>query len=86
MSGGYSSYSELTPEDLAVFESVTDDGYIGRVLYTPQLVSKQIVAGVNYRFKCEASQPPAEVLWEAVVDVFQPLEGKPARVTGITTV
>jgi hypothetical protein len=41
-----------------------------------------VVAGVNYRFKCSASKPPAYVIWECIVEIFQPLDGEP-YITGI---
>lgn len=78
--GGWSPYTALTAEDRKVFDEATA-GLVG-VKYTPQLVSKQVVAGVNYRFKCEASMPPSMVVWEAIVEIFQPLGQKP-HVVGI---
>jgi mevalonate kinase len=80
VAGGWSAYHKLTPEDKAVFDEATK-GFVG-VTYTPQTVSTQVVAGVNYRFKCLASIPPAEVVWEAIVEIFKPLNGKP-YITGI---
>ncbi len=31
---------------------------------------------MNYRFKCDASIPLAEVMWEAIIEIFQPLPGE----------
>jgi hypothetical protein len=78
--GGWSPYHPLTAQDKAVFDEAMN-GFVG-VKYTPNTVSTQVVAGTNYRFKCTASMPPSEVVWEAIVEIFQPLNGKP-YVTGI---
>ncbi len=78
--GGWSAYHKLTPEDRLVFDEAMK-GFVG-VKYTPISVSTQVVAGMNYRFKCEASMPPSEVIWEAIVEIFKPLNGAP-YVTGI---
>lgn len=78
--GGWSAYHPLTTEDKAVFDEAMK-GFVG-VKYTPQAVSTQVVAGTNYRYKCIASMPPAQVVWEAIVEIFQPLDGVP-YVTGI---
>lgn len=78
--GGWSPYHPLTAQDKAVFEQAMK-GFVG-VKYTPQTVSTQVVAGTNYRFKCTASMPPALVVWEAIVEIFQPLKGEP-HVVGI---
>ena len=83
MFGGWTPYHDLTAEDKAVFDEAMS-GFVG-VTYKPQTVSTQVVAGVNYRFKCQASMPPAEVIWEAIVEIFSPLEGKP-HITGITRI
>lgn len=80
MVGGWSPYHPLTPQDRKVFDEAMN-GFVG-VQYTPNTVSTQVVAGTNYRFKCTASMPPSEVIWEAIVEIFQPLNGKP-YVTGI---
>ena len=78
--GGWTPYHDLTPEDRRVFDEAMS-GFVG-VTYKPQSVSTQVVAGTNYRFKCQASIPPAEVLWEAIVEIYQPLDGKP-HIVGI---
>ncbi|QXP72450.1 hypothetical protein H0I31_01750 [Tenacibaculum sp. AHE15PA] len=79
--GGWTAYHALTTEDRKVFDEALK-GFVG-VSYTPNQVSTQVVAGVNYRFKCSASIPPSEVIWEAIVEIYQPLDGK-AHITGIT--
>ena len=73
--GGWSLYQALTASDKMVFDEALS-GFVG-VVYTPQSVSTQIVTGTNYRFKCAASIPPSEVIWEAILEIYQPLEGKP---------
>jgi hypothetical protein len=78
--GGWTSYHKLTPEDKLVFDE-TLKGFVG-VKNTPNTVSTQVVAGINYRYKCTASFPPTEVIWEAIVEIYKPLNGKP-YITGI---
>jgi len=78
--GGWTPYHNLTPDDKLVFNEALK-GFVG-VTYTPESVSTQLVAGTNYRFKCTASQPPAEVVWQAIVEIFKPLKGAP-YITGI---
>ena len=84
LTGGWTSYHKLTNEDQSVFDEALY-GFVG-VSYSPNSVSTQVVAGTNYRFKCTASMPPAEVVWEAIIEISQPLgEGKP-YITGITRI
>jgi hypothetical protein len=78
--GGWTPYHKLTNEDQHVFDQAMKD-FVG-VKYTPLTVSTQLVAGMNYRFKCSATMPPAYVIWEAIVDIFKPLNGPPV-ITGI---
>lgn len=78
--GGWTLYHPLTPSDQKVFTEAMK-GFVG-VKYTPQSVSTQVVAGKNYRFKCAASMPPSNAVWEAIVEIFDPLNGAP-YVTGI---
>ncbi|REH54811.1 hypothetical protein C7448_102336 [Tenacibaculum gallaicum] len=77
--GGWSPYRDLTSEDKVIWNETPKP--LG-VDYTPFAVSTQIVNGVNYRFKCTASMPPAEVVWEAIVEIYKPINGKP-RIIGI---
>ncbi|WP_332879177.1 hypothetical protein [Massilia sp. S19_KUP03_FR1] len=78
--GGWTPYHGVTPADAAVFKTALN-GFVG-VHYSPTAVSTQVVAGENFRYKCTASIPPADVMWEAVVEIYQPLNG-PAYITGI---
>nr|WP_294938830.1 hypothetical protein [uncultured Flavobacterium sp.] len=82
--GGWTAYHSLTPADQKVFDEAMK-GFVG-VKYTPQTVATQVVAGTNYRFKCTASIPPAMVIWEAMVEIFQPLGGQPPYITGIVRI
>lgn len=81
IAGGWTKYHSLTADDRAVFDEAMN-GFVG-VKYNPQSVATQVVQGTNYRFRSEASMPPTEVTWEAVVEIYKPLEGKP-YITGIT--
>ncbi|RXJ69340.1 hypothetical protein CRV08_04870 [Halarcobacter ebronensis] len=73
MPGGWSAYHDLTPEDESVFHEALA-GFVG-VHYTPFAVSTQVVAGMNYKYKCEASMPPSDVIWEVIIEIFKPLHG-----------
>lgn len=81
--GGWTAYHPLTAADKLVFQEAMS-GFVG-VTYTPETVSTQVVAGTNYRFNCTASMPPAEVIWNAIVEIYQPLSGKP-YITGIVRI
>lgn len=78
--GGWTHYHALSPDDQEVF-TIALTGFVG-VKYVPTSVATQIVAGENFRYKCASSQPPAGVIWESIVEIFQPLKGKP-HITGI---
>jgi hypothetical protein len=80
--GGWSPYRKPTAEDLAVFNEAIK-GLIG-VKYTPELVSTQVVAGMNYKFICIAEPSTVEPLqYKATVQIYAPLDAKP-YVTHIT--
>lgn len=81
--GGWSSYHPLTADDKKVFDEAMK-GFVG-VKYTPTAVKTQVVNGTNYRFKCTASLPGSTAVSEAVVEIFQPLNGAPV-LTGIHTI
>ncbi|MEG1590332.1 hypothetical protein [Chryseobacterium sp.] len=81
--GGWTAYHALTSEDQKVFDEAMR-GFVG-VKYSPKLVSTQLVNGTNYRFKCDASMPPSDVIWEAIVEVYCPIEGVP-HVVSITRI
>jgi len=75
MPGGWTEYRNLTSEDKAVFDEALE-GFVG-VKYTPNSVAIQVVAGMNYRFKCDAQLPSGGNKWEAIIQIYQPLEGRP---------
>ncbi|TRW23548.1 hypothetical protein FMM05_12870 [Flavobacterium zepuense] len=84
VAGGWTAYHKLTPQDQKVFDEAMK-GFVGAT-YKPGSVSTQVVAGTNYRFKCVASVPPALVVWEAIVEIFQPLNGGAPYITGIKNI
>jgi len=73
--GGWTPYHDLTHEEEVVFAKALVD-FVG-VKYTPNTVSTQVVAGKNYRYKCTASLPGSEGMWDAIVEIFQPLNSDP---------
>lgn len=73
--GGWTGFHKPTIENLEVFKQALK-GYVG-VKYNPTAVATQVVAGTNYRFKCTASIPPSEIVYEAIVEIFKPLKGDP---------
>lgn len=81
--GGWTKYHTLTPEDQQVFTEAMN-GFVG-VKYAPNEVSTQLVNGTNYRFKCAASMPPSDVVWQAIVEIYKPIDGKP-HVVAITRI
>lgn len=83
MVGGWSTYHDLTPKEKEVFD-VAIKNILG-VKYTPETVSTQVVNGTNYRYKCKASLPQGGQPWDAIVEIYAPLEGAP-YVTGIQRV
>ena len=83
MVGAWTPFHKLTPEDQEVFNIAMEN--IKGVIYTPFSVSTQVVNGTNYRFKCTASIPPSDVIWEAMVYIHQPIGGTP-KVIKITDI
>lgn len=81
--GGWTAYHQLTAEDQKVFNEAMK-GFVG-VKYTPIEVATQVVNGTNYRFKCTASMPPSEVVWQAIVEIYSPINGTP-HVVSITRI
>lgn len=75
--GGWSSYEKPTGQDLTVFKEAIHSLGIG-VSYEPQLVSRQVVAGMNYRFRCLATPSTFEpIQYKAIVQIHAPLKGEP---------
>jgi hypothetical protein len=79
--GGWTVYHVPTPEDLQIFRQAMN-GLLG-VKYIPTAVSTQVVKGINYRFRCDATVVLSGLTYEAIVDIFKPLSGN-AILTGIT--
>jgi len=77
MVGAWTTYHPLTPADEKVWKEVMGNGDLAGTHYTPKEVATQLVNGTNYRFKCTAQHPPMMVIWEAVVEIYAPIEGKP---------
>lgn len=72
--GGWSSFTELEPEDGVVFEKAME-GLVG-VSYTPVRVSRQIVNGTNYRFFCYGEPATRERhKFPAIVKIYASLKG-----------
>lgn len=82
--GGYTAQRAITPTELELFKKATDT--LEGVLYTPQSVATQVVAGVNYHFICEAAAVTREPqLYQAAIIIYQPLPGQgEPRITKIT--
>ncbi|CAH0535108.1 hypothetical protein VST7929_02769 [Vibrio stylophorae] len=74
--GGWTRYRALNDKDMRVFNAAMD-GYVG-VAYQPREVATQVVSGINYRYKCDATLPgPTVMQWEAIVEIYEPLDGQP---------
>lgn len=73
--GGWTAYSKLTPKDEEVFKQALA-GFVG-VNYTPELVSSQVVNGTNYRYQSKATLPGSPSTWQAIVEIYAPINGKP---------
>ncbi|WP_407443259.1 hypothetical protein [Fibrobacter sp.] len=80
--GCYSSFEELTAADSAVFEKVNEVS--DSTFVNPSAVSKQVVAGTNYRFKCELQISDDETK-EVVLEVYKNLEGE-VEITSVAEV
>jgi hypothetical protein len=81
ITGAYGPWEPLSPETEAIFHEA-----IGKLLgvgYTPLLVSKQIVEGVNYLYAANAHVVyPGSHPYPVTVLIFKPLEG-PAHIREI---
>lgn len=66
LTGAYSPYTRLTAEDAALFNAVMASHQ--EMKLTPKKVSRQVVAGMNYRFQClDARGKKVEVV------IYEPL-------------
>ncbi|WP_236848218.1 hypothetical protein [Chlorobaculum limnaeum] len=72
--GGWSKFDALSSTDRAVFKE-TMAGLAG-VGYEPLVVRKQVVAGTNYEFICNARVVyPGTDWYPAMVLIYKPLKG-----------
>lgn len=71
--GSYSGYRELTEDDEVFFVEVVK-GY-EKELINPELVSTQIVSGMNYKFLC--SMKDGDVTSKVIVTIYKPFSGDP---------
>jgi len=80
--GGWTTFRAVTDTELAIFNKATE--HMLGVDYVPLLVSTQVVAGINYNFKCVAQVlVPGASEHNADVTIFEPLTGDP-KVTNVT--
>jgi len=73
--GGWTAYQKLTPKDKEVFQEALA-GFVG-VNYEPEEVSSQVVNGTNYRYLSKATLPGSPAGWQAIVEIYVPINGKP---------
>lgn len=82
--GGWSTYSDITPEASEVFQTAMK-GLVG-VSYKPVAFATQAVAGTNYSFFCNATVVYPDAPNEAaIVDIYQ-APGEMPYITNITRV
>lgn len=82
--GGYGESVKLTSDDLEIFTSAMKDYDTGGKRYIAKRVSRQVVAGTNYKFICEIEGE--EGLSEVTIFQSLPHTNKKAKVTGIKRV
>ena len=83
IAGGFTEPRKPDAEDIALFESVIENNTDGTVLYTPELVQTQVVAGLNYFFSATADPQDGTAPFYVNVSIYQPLTGDP-ELTDIT--
>lgn len=72
--GGWSSWKKPDKEGMEVFEEATK-GLLG-VTYTPKEMSTQVVAGMNYRYKCSAEVMSQDhTTYNVLMEIYKPLTG-----------
>lgn len=77
--GGWSNYECLSGEDKAVFDKAMEH-WVG-VGYHPFAVRRQVVAGKNYEFLCNAIGIYPDAQWFlASVLIYKPLDSDPVIV------
>ncbi|MCD7924333.1 MAG: hypothetical protein LUI85_06405 [Bacteroides sp.] len=83
--GGWSPMTPVKEEDLKIFNDALD-GLKG-VTYVPESVSKQIVAGINYRFLCSATSiTDPHTHYQAMVGIFFDAKTQRVLLTDITRI
>lgn len=84
MNGVYTEFHALTEEDVQLFTDVMAE-HVG-VEVEPIAVATQIVAGINFRFFCNASvATPHARSYPAMVTIFKSLAGT-TELMGITEI
>lgn len=71
--GGYTEFRPLYADDSLLFAQVMADYSYLKV--SPKNVATQVVAGMNYKFAVEMTEPNGNMV-EAIVSVFKPLPGQ----------
>ncbi|MFI3240511.1 MAG: hypothetical protein R3Y22_07990 [Bacteroidales bacterium] len=82
LAGGWSEFMQINSDEMGVFEQAT--AQLLGVTYHPTEVSKQIVSGMNYRFRCTAT--PATLnpkSHQAIIQIYAPVNGNPPTITSI---
>lgn len=82
--GGWTPFRPVMPREVRIFNDVIDPDFdYGNVRYKPLEVSTQFISRANYRFKCVAKTNEASELetWIAILELFQPQQGKPVLVS-----
>lgn len=73
--GGWSKFGVLSAKERALFNNAMAD--IVEVHYEPLAVRKQVVAGMNYNFFCNARvMVPGSEWYPVMVHIYKPLQGK----------
>jgi len=71
--GGFTEFRPLYADDSLLFAQVMADYSYLKI--SPKSVATQVVAGTNYKFAVEMTEPDNNVV-EAIVNVFKPLPGR----------
>jgi hypothetical protein len=80
MPGGWTAYSTTISSDAKkAFDEALKN--LAGVHYTPLAVASQLVAGMNYRFLCDAQVVyPDAPHYAALIQIYKPLDG-PAKLS-----
>ena len=81
--GGYATQKDITPEESVFFKEIIAKSD-SPIKYTPLTVSKQVVAGINYKFICEANDITTDTKYHVEVIIYKPLPNQgEAKITSI---